>query len=87
LSFLKKYGFADDYLKVKVEKQAKEIWNELVVNGLSQYTTSVVFKEGTFFVYTNSPVVKMELQMRKNEIKEKLNQKLGQNIIKKVEIR
>ena len=85
--FLKHYGLSEIYWQVKVEMQAKEIWEEIVEKIITKYTPNIIFKNGIFSIYTTSPTVKMELEMLKSQILEKLTEKIGKNIIKKVEIK
>jgi predicted nucleic acid-binding Zn ribbon protein len=85
--FLRHYGLSETYLKVKVEMQAKEIWEDMVGKIITKYTPKITFRKGTFFIHTTSPTVKMELEMLKSQLLEKFTEQVGNNIIKKIEIK
>ncbi len=59
-------------------------WEELLGQTVARYTESLKIYNGTLFVKTSSPALRNELIMMKDEIRKRLNQKAGQEIIKQI---
>ena len=62
-------------------------WEEIVGKAISSRTTKIYFKEHILYVQLNSSVVRNELLMLREDLKEKLNQKAGSEVIKDIVFR
>ncbi|HNY62545.1 MAG TPA: DUF721 domain-containing protein [Bacteroidales bacterium] len=70
-----------------LEQQAVEIWPDVVGNLISRYTHKVSVSKGVLTVFVKNSALRFELNGRKSEIIEKLNDKLGAPTIKDLNIR
>lgn len=79
-----------DYIKeMKLESKLNEIglinsWEETVGKAISSRTTKVYIKDHVLYVHLNSSVVRNELIMLRQALKEKLNEKAGSEVIKDI---
>ena len=74
-------------LKEGVTKcQIAGIWKETVGNAIARYTKRTDLNNNKLTVYTSSPIVRKELMMLKSEILEQINNKIGQNLVKEIDI-
>ena len=79
-----------DYLKeMKLDGKLSELhliesWEEIVGKAISSRTSKVYIKDGVLFVHLKSSVVRNELLMLREALKEKLNQKAGSEVIKEI---
>ena len=79
-----------DYIKeMRFDRKLKEVdvvqsWEELLGKTISRYTRNVNFFNGVLLVEINSPVVKNELIMIREEIRTRLNDQAGEEIVKKI---
>lgn len=62
-------------------------WEEVVGKAISSRTTKIYIKEHTLYVHLNSSVARNELLMLKEALREKLNEKSGQEVIKDIVLR
>lgn len=62
-------------------------WEEIVGKAISNRTTKIYIKEHILFVHLNSSVVRNELLMLRETLKEKLNEKAGSEVIKDIVLR
>jgi hypothetical protein len=62
-------------------------WEEVVGKAISSRTTKIYIKEHILFVHLNSSVVRNELLMLREALREKLNQKAGFEVIKEIVLR
>jgi predicted nucleic acid-binding Zn ribbon protein len=75
-------------LKEGVTKcQIAGIWRETVGNAIAKYTKRTELNNNKLTVYTASPIVRKELMMLKTEILEQINKKIGQNLVREIEIK
>ncbi len=63
------------------------VWKECLGEGITQETDRIYFNNGNLFVNLKSPSLKTELMMSRTLIAQRLNAKLGAEIIKTVVIR
>jgi predicted nucleic acid-binding Zn ribbon protein len=63
------------------EKQALEAWRELVGKGILRYTESVFIKNRVLYVKLTSSTLRNELQMNREIIINRLNDKVGTKVI------
>ena len=66
--------------QVKVE----EVWVELMGAKISEYTSKVILRRDILILYINSAPLKQELSYSKDKIVRRMNEKLGEDIIKEV---
>lgn len=62
-------------------------WEEIVGKAISSRTTKIYIKDHVLYVHLNSSVVRNELLMLREVLKEKLNEKAGSEIIKDIVLR
>jgi hypothetical protein len=76
----------------KLERKLTEVdiissWEGLLGKTVAFYTQDLKISKETLFVKMSSPVVRNELIMMKEEIRKRLNQKAGKEIIKQIVFR
>ena len=64
-----------------------DIWQEALGEEIAKETDRIFLQNGYLFVNLKSPSLKTELMMRRTMIAQRLNEKLGNEIIKTVVIR
>ena len=69
------------------QEEVREAWDDVMGNGIAQYTTHVDFKQGTLFITLNSSVLKQELSFAKDKIIKMMNEHLKSDLIKNVMIK
>jgi hypothetical protein len=79
---LKTYKLDHPMLELKI----KAIWDETMGAMISKKTTKLIFKNRIVHITVNSSVLRNELVMMKTELKEKLNEKLGGELIDEIQI-
>ena len=62
-------------------------WEEIVGKAISSRTSKIYMKDHVLFVHLNSSVVRNELLMLREALKEKLNSKAGSEVIKDIVLR
>jgi predicted nucleic acid-binding Zn ribbon protein len=62
-------------------------WEEIVGKAISSRTSKIYIKDHVLFVHLNSSVVRNELLMLRETLKEKLNEKAGSEVIKDIVLR
>ena len=67
--------------------RVKELWFDLLGNGVANYTTNVILKNDTLHVTLSSSVLREELTYGKEKIIAMLNEGLGKELIKKLVLR
>ena len=79
-----------EYIReMRFERKLKEVdvvqsWQELLGKTISRYTRNIYFSKGILFVEISSPVVKNELIMIREEIRSRLNNQSGEEIVTKI---
>jgi predicted nucleic acid-binding Zn ribbon protein len=79
-----------EYVKgTSIETKLKEVdvvqsWEELLGKTIAHYTRNVSLKNKVLYVEINSSVVKNELFMMREEIRRKLNEKAGEEMVNKI---
>ena len=66
------------------ELDALDFWRELIGQNLQRYIVGAKIYNGNLYVKLNSSVLRNELSYKKSELKEKINQKLGKDLIKEI---
>lgn len=62
-------------------------WEEIVGKAISSRTTKIFIKDSILYVHLNSSVVRNELLMHRESLKEQLNKKAGSEVIKDIVLR
>jgi predicted nucleic acid-binding Zn ribbon protein len=62
-------------------------WEEIVGKAISSRTSKIYIKDHILYVHLNSSVVRNELLMLRETLKEKLNDKAGNEVIKDIILR
>lgn len=62
-------------------------WEEIVGKAISSRTSNIYIKDKILYVHLNSSVVRNELLMLRSALKEKINQKIGAEVIKDIVLR
>ncbi len=82
-----------DYIReMNLEGKLVEInlinsWEEIVGKAISSRTSKVYIKDHILYVHLNSSVVRNELLMLREALKEKLNSRAGSEVIKEIVLR
>lgn len=66
--------------------QIEEIWEELMGKTIAKYTEKIQIVNHTLFITTSVAPLKNELHYQKNQIRQRVNEALGENIITDVVI-
>ena len=62
-------------------------WKDIVGKAISSRTSKIYIKDHILYVHLNSSVVRNELLMLRETLKEKLNEKAGTEVIKDIVLR
>jgi predicted nucleic acid-binding Zn ribbon protein len=62
-------------------------WEEIVGKAISSRTTKIFIRDHILYVHLSSSVVRNELLMLREALKEKLNKKAGSEVIKDIVLR
>lgn len=81
--YIKEMNLGDKLSEVSVINS----WEETVGKAISSRTTKIYIKDHVLYVYLNSSVVRNELLMLREVLREKLNQKAGSEVIKEIVLR
>ena len=82
-----------DYIKeMHLEGKLNEIgvinsWEETVGKAIASRTSKIFIKDQVLYVHLNSSVVRNELLMLRQALKEKINEKAGAEVIKDIVLR
>jgi predicted nucleic acid-binding Zn ribbon protein len=80
----------EDYIReMNLEGKLKEVnlinsWEETVGKAIASRTSKIYIKDNILFIHLNSSVVRNELLMLREALKEKLNEKAGAEVIKDI---
>lgn len=66
--------------------QIEELWEELMGKTIARYTDKIQIVQHTLFINTSVAPLKNELLYQKNRIRERVNEALGEEVIKEVVI-
>ena len=67
--------------------EVNNLWYETMKNGIANYTTDLTLKNGTLYIKLKSSALREELSYGKEKIIKLLNEKLKQELIKKIVLR
>ncbi len=76
----------------RLDKKLAEVdiissWEEVMGKTVASYTDDLRIQYGTLFVKTSSPMLRNELMMMKEEIRKRLNEKAGTELIRQIVFR
>jgi predicted nucleic acid-binding Zn ribbon protein len=83
----------DDYIKeMNLGGKLSEVavinsWEEIVGKAISSRTTKIFIRDHVLFVHLSSSVVRNELLMLRESLREELNKKAGSEVIKDIVLR
>ena len=81
--FLKKSRLKGNIQAMQIE----EVWEELMGKTIARYTDSIQIINQTLFISTSVAPLKNELLFQKEKIIQRVNEALGENVIRDVVIR
>ena len=67
--------------------QITEVWEEIMGKTIARYTDKIEIHGNTLYIQTSVAPLKQELLYKKEKIRERVNEALGENLIKEVVIR
>lgn len=79
-----------EYIKeMRLERKLKEVdivqsWESLLGKSIARYTRNIYLSKGILYVEISSSVVKNELLMMREEIRRKLNEQAGVELVSKI---
>jgi predicted nucleic acid-binding Zn ribbon protein len=82
-----------DYIReMNIGQKLKEVgivqsWEETVGKAIASRTSKVYLKDGILYVHLKSSVVRNELMMIREALREKLNEKAGSEMIREIVLR
>jgi predicted nucleic acid-binding Zn ribbon protein len=83
----------NDYIReMNFGKKLKEVdildsWDDIVGKAISSRTSKVFIKDSILYVNLKSSIVRNELMMIKEALREKINERSGEEIIKEIVLR
>ena len=83
-SVLKSYVRENNLERKLNELDLIKSWEEVMGKTVARYTGNLYIQNSTLFVETTSPVVRNELLMMKEEIRIRLNEIVGEELIKTI---
>ncbi|HDZ41988.1 MAG TPA: DUF721 domain-containing protein [Bacteroidetes bacterium] len=74
----------DDRLK---EVSLMNSWEDIAGRAIARRTSKVYLKEGKLFIYLTSSVVRSELSLARDSLRERLNEQAGEELVKEIILR
>ena len=84
---LKSYVHENNLERKLSELDLIKSWEAVMGKTITRYTRNLYIRNDTLFVETTSPVVRNELLMMKEEIRSRLNEVVGTEIVKTIVFR
>jgi predicted nucleic acid-binding Zn ribbon protein len=82
-----------DYIsEMNIERKLKEVdlvesWEQLVGKGIASKTTRLYLKKGVLHIHLKSSVVRNELMMIRENLRSRLNERAGEELVKEIVLR
>ena len=82
-----------EYLsEMNIDTRLKEVsliksWESIAGRAIARRTSKVYLKDGKLIIYLTSPVVRNELIMAKESLRERLNEQAGEELVKEIILR
>ncbi len=78
--------------EMNIDNRLKEVsllnsWEDIAGRAIAKRTTKVTMKDGTMVIYLSSPLVRNELMMIRESLRERLNEEAGEELVKKIVLR
>ena len=78
--------------QMNIDTRLKEVslvnsWEEIAGRAIAKRTTKVYIKSGKLFIYLSSPVVRNELMMVRESLRQRLNEEAGEELVKEIILR
>ncbi len=78
--------------EMNIDNRLKEVsllnsWEDIAGRAIAKRTTKVTMKDGTMVIYLSSPVVRNELMMIRESLRERLNEEAGEELVKNIVLR
>lgn len=75
--------------EIRIERKLKEVdivqsWENLLGKSVARYTRNLYISKGILYVEISSSVVKNELLMMREEIRKKMNEQAGEELVAKI---
>ena len=67
--------------------QITEVWEQIMGKTIARYTDKIEIHGTTLYITTNVAPLKQELMYKKEKIRQRVNESLGENLIREVVIR
>lgn len=67
--------------------RVEEVWEEIMGKTIAKYTNKISLFNQTLFIHTEIASLKQELLFQKEKIIQRVNEALGENVIKEVVIK
>lgn len=85
---LRQYFSENPFIARKIaENRAVTGWKEMLGKSAANYTTNIYLRNGVLYVHLSSSVLRSELLMAKDMLKDKLNKYAGMHVISDIVIR
>ncbi|HCY43508.1 MAG TPA: DUF721 domain-containing protein [Prolixibacteraceae bacterium] len=84
---LRSYTRENNLDRKLIELDLIKSWEAVMGKTVARYTGNLYIQNSTLFVETTSPIVRNELLMMKEEIRQRLNEMAGQELIKSIVFR
>ena len=77
---------------MNIENRLKEVsllnsWEDIAGRAIAKRTSKVYIKDGKLYIHLISPVVREELSMVKEELRDRLNEDAGEELVKEIILR
>lgn len=69
------------------EVRIRDMWGAIMGAAVKRYTREVRFNKGVLIIYLDSSPLKQDLQFSKDSIIRRMNEELGENMVREVVIR
>lgn len=78
--------------EMNIDRRLKEVglmnsWADIAGKAIAKRTSKVYLKEGKLFIYLTSPVVRSELSMVRDSLRNRLNEEAGEELVKEIILR
>jgi len=78
--------------EMNIDNKLKEInliksWEEIAGKAIARRTSKVYIKDGSLYIHLNSSVARNELSMLRESLRERLNEKAGEELVKDIILR
>ena len=85
---IRQYFAENPFIRRKIaENRVVAGWKALLGKSASNYTTSIYLRNGVLYVQLSSSVLRSELSMAKDKLKDKLNEYAGMQVINDIVLR